>query len=68
MDTNNVIFVIEREKKCVQRQETSCNRDCGNCDLALPANEVLMAYDCVIEMLEREETERKLKEDTASDK
>ena len=60
MNTNNVIFVINREKECVQRQEISCNRDCGNCDLVLPAKTVLSAFEFVLDMLERESTPLKL--------
>lgn len=42
--------VIEREKTCVLRQGTAdCDRDCKNCDLVLPADEVVKAYDYVTE-------------------
>lgn len=42
--------VMEREKTCVLRQGTAdCDRDCKNCDLVLPTDEVVKAYDYVTE-------------------
>jgi len=47
--------VIKFEKACVLRQDTPrCNRDCKKCDLLLPTEDVLTAYDMAIKALEQE--------------
>lgn len=47
--------VIKFEKACVLRQDTPrCNRDCKKCDLLLPTEDVLTAYDMAIKALEKE--------------
>ena len=46
--------VIKFEKACVLRQDTPrCNRDCKKCDLLLPTEDVLTAYDMAIKALEQ---------------
>jgi hypothetical protein len=50
--------VIKFEKACVLRQDTPrCNRDCKKCDLLLPTEDVLTAYDMAIKALEQEPCE-----------
>ena len=47
--------VIKFEKACVLRQDTPrCNRDCKKCDLLLPTEDVLTAYDMAIKALEQD--------------
>lgn len=47
--------VIKFEKACVLRQDTPrCNRDCKKCDLLLPTEDVLTAYDMAIKALEQQ--------------
>ena len=50
--------VIKFEKACVLRQDTPrCNRDCKKCDLLLPTEDVLTAYDMAIKALEQQPCE-----------
>jgi len=50
--------VIKFEKTCVLRQDTPrCNRDCKKCDLLLPTEDVLTAYDMAIKALEQQPCE-----------
>ena len=53
MNMTRVVEILKIEKECVERQGTlACpNRDCGNCDLLLPTDEVLTAYDTAIDVL-----------------
>lgn len=53
MNRNKALEVMLTEKCCVERQEdaSKCDRRCGECDLLLPTEEVLQAYDFVINML-----------------
>lgn len=51
MTNNRAIEVIRTEKKCVLRNIRGCSRECEKCDLVLPDEEVLMAYDMAIESL-----------------
>lgn len=54
MNQTEVLEIMKTEKECVQRQGTAAcpNRDCKNCDLLLPTEKVVEAYDVVIKMLE----------------
>ena len=53
--------VIETERECVQRNGTEfCDRDCLHCDLVLPEEEILKAYDDVLLMLRKHEEGRLL--------
>lgn len=49
------VGVLKFEKACVLRQDTPrCDRDCGKCDLLLPTEDVLQAYDMAIAALIQE--------------
>lgn len=48
---DSVIEVINREKQCVLRNKTGCNRKCDACDLVLPDTEIIDAYNTVISIL-----------------
>jgi len=53
MTQERIIEIIQTEKECVLRQDTDkCDRNCGKCDLVLPTEEVLQAYDAVIKSVE----------------
>lgn len=51
MTAERAIKVIQTEKKCVLRNIRGCDRECGKCDLVLPDDEILTAYDMAIELL-----------------
>lgn len=52
----HALVVLQREKECVLRQDTpECNRDCKNCNLVLPTEEVVAGYDTAIEILKNAE-------------
>lgn len=53
MNKNKALEVMLTEKCCVMRQEdiSKCDRRCSECDLCLPTEEVLQAYDFVIDLL-----------------
>lgn len=60
MTIPEIIEVLIIERHCIERQDTpACNRDCARCDLALPADRVVRAYEeaidamHVLEQLER---------------
>lgn len=60
--------VIKFEKACVLRQDTPrCNRDCKKCDLLLPTEDVLTAYDMAIKALEQEPCEDTISRQAAID-
>lgn len=53
MTTEQLISIMQTEQKCVRRQDTpECDRDCKNCDLVLPTEDVIAAYDAVITFLQ----------------
>lgn len=58
MTNSRAIEVIRTEKKCVLRNIRGCSRECEKCDLVLPDEEVLMAYDMAIEALSDENDHR----------
>ena len=46
------LFVLEREKACVLRQDTpECDRNCKACDLLLSAEAVVSGYDTALVVL-----------------
>lgn len=50
MTMEEVISVLENEKKCVLRD--SCERsECASCDLVMPIEQILFAYDMAISAL-----------------
>lgn len=51
MTEKEAIEVIKTEKKCVLRNIRGCDRDCAKCDLVLPDEEILTAYDMAIRSL-----------------
>lgn len=53
MNIEKVIAILKTEKECVERQGTmACpNRDCANCDLLLPTDDVIEAYEVAIRNL-----------------
>jgi len=60
--------VIKFEKACVLRQDTPrCNRDCKKCDLLLPTEDVLTAYDMAIKALEQKPCEDTISRQAAID-
>lgn len=54
MNMTEVVDILKTEKECVERQGTmACpNRDCANCDLLLPTEDVLQAYTLAIGCIE----------------
>lgn len=52
MSIDDVINVIEHEKACVLRNIRGCNHDCTNCDLVLPDEDIISAYNYVIAILQ----------------
>lgn len=58
-----MLKVLEAEKECIERQQGSmCDngRDCINCDLALPDEDILKVYDQLIGLLKNANIGRKL--------
>ncbi len=52
MTNERAIEVLRTEKKCVLRNIRGCDRKCEECDLCLPDEDVLTAYDLAIKALE----------------
>lgn len=56
----NTLLVMEIERECVQRNvDNLCDRECAGCDLVLPDDVVLAAYDDVIQRYKRNEDDLK---------
>lgn len=52
MTLDRAIEIMNTEKCCVKRNEDNfCDRRCEKCDLVLPSDEILEAYDFVIDTL-----------------
>lgn len=50
MTLKEAVSVLKIERRCVERQ--TCDRDCANCDLLLPTEDVLNAYSIAIKFIE----------------
>ena len=72
MNTEQILKVLKNERECIERQigitapDGSigiCDRNCAECDLCLPDDEVLEVYDHLIAQLETTAIEVKLDEE-----
>ena len=52
MTNERAIEVLRTKKKCVLRNIRGCERKCEECDLCLPDEETLTAYETAIKALE----------------
>jgi hypothetical protein len=53
MTIKETIKIMQNERKCVETAENDlCDRNCGRCELVMPAKEILEAYDVTIGELE----------------
>lgn len=69
MNTEQILKVLKNERECIARQSGVeapdgsvgiCDRNCANCDLCLPDDEILEVYDFLIkgyELLQNEGAE-----------
>lgn len=49
MNTEQILKVLKNERECIKRQGTAkCDRNCKECDLCLPDDEILEVYDFLI--------------------
>ena len=49
MNTEQILKVLKNERECIKRQGTAkCDRNCKECDLCLPDDEILKVYDFLI--------------------
>lgn len=52
MTTQEIIEVLIIERMCVERQDSPlCDRKCETCDLCLPTEKVVKAYEMAIDGL-----------------
>ena len=51
MSNELAIEVLETEKKCVKRNIAGCCRECAECDLVLPDDVIVSAYDWAIRLM-----------------
>lgn len=58
MTKEKIIEIIKNELECVRTaSDNKCDRDCENCKLVRDSDDIIKAYDFVIEMLEQEPCE-----------
>lgn len=51
-ELTQALIVLEKERECVLRQDSpDCDRDCKKCDLLLPTETVVEAYDNAIKVI-----------------
>lgn len=53
MTYEEAIKIMENEKQCVIRAE-NCNRNCAECDLLMPAKEIIEAYKITKTAIEKQ--------------
>ena len=51
MTNERAIEVLRTKKKCVLRNIRGCDRNCEFCDLVLPDDDILTAFNMAIEAL-----------------
>lgn len=52
MNTEQILKVLKNERECIARQSGKCDRNCKECDLCLPDDEILEVYDFLINCYE----------------
>ena len=71
-NTEQIIKVLKNERECIKRQTGItapdgsigiCDRNCAECDLCLPDDEIIEVYDHLIAQLETTAIEVKLDEE-----
>lgn len=74
MDIQQILKVLKNERECIKRQSEysttrsfvpKCDRDCANCDLCLPDNEILEVYDFLINSYSMQEVHIKVSPEEA---
>ena len=54
MTLRKVLYYMKIEKACVLRNENNeCDRNCSECDLVCGTEDIIKAYDIVIDILSR---------------
>ena len=49
MNIQTILKVLKNERACIKRQGSAkCDRNCKECDLCLPDDEILAVYDFLI--------------------
>lgn len=48
MTNEQILKVLKNERECIARQNGKCDRNCKECDLCLPDDEILEVYDFLI--------------------
>lgn len=48
MNNEQILKVLKNERECIERQNGKCDRNCKDCDLCLPDDEILEVYDYLI--------------------
>ena len=52
MTNNEVVKILKTERECVNRNNgVNCDRQCNKCDLVLPADKIITAYDIAIKLI-----------------
>ena len=74
MDIQQILKVLKNERECIKRQSEysttrsfvpKCDRDCANCDLCLPDDEILEVYDFLINSYSMQEVHIKVSPEEA---
>jgi hypothetical protein len=55
MKIEEVISILENEKKCVEIAESGkCDRNCAKCEIVMDSKQILNAYEIAIKELEKQ--------------
>ena len=55
MNTEQILKVLKNERECIKRRcDLNLKRNCLECDLCLPDDEILEVYDHLIKIIENE--------------
>ena len=66
MSTEQILKVLKNERECIARQGTEkCDRNCKDCDLCLPDDEILEVYDFLINSYSMTEVHIKVSQEEA---
>lgn len=51
MTTTEMIYVLDKEKECIQKRTIGCDKDCKHCDSYLEPSNLLDAFERIINLI-----------------
>lgn len=51
MTTTEMVYVLDKEKECIQKRTNGCNKDCKHCEAYMEPSNLLDAFERIINLI-----------------